>query len=103
MPSSPQSTATATVIGKPDNIAPYTYWRDPRKTGKGWALDFKRRNKNRTSGFDYLYLGYWSNEKLSTMYAALGSSEAVAAQIRAEIAFNARKYLARKARRNGTN
>lgn len=97
---SPQSPTRATgkLTLKPPKIAKnYFYW---EQRGGGFRLDYRKRNKQKASGFDYLYMGWWATADMLAILTELSPAEAIAV-LRAEANRNAQLYLKRKEERDG--
>lgn len=80
-------------IEKPDAPFPYTYW---EKRRHGFRLDYRRRAHGTETGFNYLYLGFWSFEDLEQIEARTESKEEFNDCIRYQANENAKAYIARK-------
>lgn len=90
------SRVTGPLVLVPPPLGKYIYW---DKRASGYKLDYKKRNSNSLSGFDYLYLGYWSMADLINIMTELSPGEAVQVFL-AEANRNAKLYLKRKRERD---
>lgn len=93
--SQPVRTTTALKINPP-SLGKYLYWNE-RTTG--FRLDYRKRNMLSPTGFDYLYLGWWSKTDLLALFLEL-SPEDLMRVLRSEANRNAKRYLERKAERD---
>ncbi len=87
--------ATAPLVLKPPSLGRYIYW-DSRSSGH--KLDYRKRNKTVPSGFDYLYLGYWSPADILAILTELSADDALRV-FRTEANRTAKLYLQRKKER----
>ena len=86
------SRQTAPLTIKPPSLGQYLYW-DNRSSGH--RLDYRKRNAASLTGWDYLYLGYWSRADMLALVLKLSADDLLQV-LRAEANRNAKLYLKRK-------
>jgi hypothetical protein len=91
-----KSRTTGVLTIKPPSLGEFLYW-DTRKTG--YALCYKKRNKLSPTGWDYLYLGFWSKADMLALTVELSADDLLKV-LRVEANRNAKLYLKRKEERD---